>query len=225
MPTLTVYPDPSTGGTTVDGWVRRTSTGESFATMRGGAGVDAGPSQASNVFSDIIAHTVADEYIEMVRTIYTFDTSPLGTGATITAAVLSFFGLGTGVNTLGGGTYNVFGATPAANNDLVAADYSQLGTTAFATAIAFASWSESAYNDFTLNASGISNINKTGISRFGGREDAHDAQNSAPTWGSSNANYVFTYYADQAGTANDPKLVITYTTGRPLGLLLMGVGT
>jgi len=76
--------------------------------------------------------------------------------------------------------------------------------------LAWASWVDTAgtYNDFTLNANGISNISKTGITYFGAR-DSLDTANTTPT-GNNNWNFNS---SNGAGTTTDPKLVVTYTTG------------
>ena len=68
--------------------------------------------------------------------------------------------------------------------------------------------SDSQYNDFALNAAGLSNISKTGVTKMGSCL-TNDADNSAPSWGSAHDNYVDINFAD-AGS-NKPKLVITYT--------------
>src|SRR3989344_4566684 len=90
-------------------------------------------------------------------------------------------------------------------------DYTTLGTTALATAISYTNWSISDYNDFTLNSSGLAQISKTGISKFGMREASYDVANTQPTWGSGQEFSVSGRFADKAGTSEDPKLVVTHS--------------
>ena len=80
--------------------------------------------------------------------------------------------------------------------------------------ITIASWSTAGYNNFTLNAAGISNINKTGASWFGTRLSG-DFDNSEPVYSASLIARVNIYLADNTGTTNDPKLVVIHTTPPP----------
>lgn len=75
---------------------------------------------------------------------------------------------------------------PANPASTVGADYNDFGTTAFANDILATDFSGAGYYTFTLNASGIANINKTGISCFGLRQ-RNDVENSTPT-GSNEIN-------------------------------------
>ena len=61
-------------------------------------------------------------------------------------------------------------SAPASNTAIVIADYAiaNWGSVRFATDILLTTFSAtSAYHDFALNSSGIANISKTGISKFG----------------------------------------------------------
>lgn len=214
MSTLTVYPDAGSGGTSVDGTVGRDidPSGENWSTIRAGAGNFTNKTGTTNQLYYIVGQGVAS-YKVLARGIATFDTSPLTAGATVTAATLSFYGSVVRTD-WGSPAVNIVVATPAADNDLVNADFSQLGTTTFSTAITAASFSTSAYNDFVLNASGLANIDKTGVSCFGTRESTWDITGTDPLVVSNgDIDKVEAYNADNAGTTNDPKLVITYTPG------------
>jgi len=93
----------------------------------------------------------------------------------------------------------------------VAADYAlaNFGSTRFVDSdILISGITTGAYNDFTLNASGIANIAKTGISKFGYRH-AVDIDNSAPTWGSGADSYFTASFSDTG--SNQPKLDVTFT--------------
>jgi hypothetical protein len=101
-------------------------------------------------------------------------------------------------------------------DSLSTADFDTLGTTAFCdTAITYSSWSTVAYNDFSLNSSGLSNISKTGISKFGGRFVA-DASGEAPTWSTEGTTSILAYMADYG--SNKPKLVVEHASAGPAGL-------
>ena len=148
----------------------------------------------------------------LIRSIFNFDTSALTAGATISAAVMSLYVTAKADEfTVTESDYNIFAATPAATSGITAEDYDQFGTTAYATLIAYASISTSAYNAWTLNSTGRGAINKTGVSTFGFREARYDAPNVDPdkSLNSNKENRVTGNFADSA--SNKPKLVITYT--------------
>ena len=117
-------------------------------------------------------------------------------------------------------------STPASNDNLVNADKSQVGTTDFGRSAQQDTLTAGAYNDITLNANGLTNISKTGISKFGG-VFGFDFDNTTTglTWASGVFQAVSTAFADTAGTTNDPKLVITYTPASVSGTMpLLGIG-
>jgi hypothetical protein len=132
----------------------------------------------------------------------------LTASANISAAVLSLYGTLKSDGLSATPDTNVCSSAPASNTVLVAGDFDSLGATAFATAIAYAAWSTAGFNDFTLNASGVANISLTGVSKFGARNFNYDAINNAPPWVSLGLSRTQFATAD---SANDPKLVVTYT--------------
>lgn len=223
--TLTVYPDADVESTSVDGTVTRSGVNESWASIRGGAGTAAAPSiDGSHIFL-ISCSASANQFDFLRRSICLFDTSALGAGTSISNAVISIFGYAkTDDNSFAPNT-NIFGSTPASNTDLVSSDFSQTQDVAFATAITYANWSTVAYNDFTLNATGLAAIAKTGISKFSVKNDNYDAANSAPVWSSGMGMAVNGWFADAIGTSTDPKLVITYTITTQDLILLCAQGS
>lgn len=218
--TTTVYPDPNPETTSVDGTANQSYTigsGATFATIRAAAGNGSDPTSASIYPAGLFTDNVTNQYRNLYRSIFLFDTSSIGAGQTVSAAVLSLLGDGKGDDaTAITPDINIVASTPASNTDIVNGDYTQLGATAFATAITFAGYSTSAYNDFTLNASGIAGVVVTGVSKFGARNDNYDRANSAPaTWTSLTDHYFSCKFADVAGTTSDPKLVVTHASAGP----------
>jgi len=216
--TLTAFPDAGSGATTVDGEVARLgAVSETWATIRAGAGnfnrtAGFGTGQCYAFY--FVADSAGD-WDSLLRYIATFDTSSMGAGATVSTATLSLKGqakLDPASNTP---DCNIYGATPVANNTLADADYGQVGTTAFSTAVAYASLSTSAYVDWVLNASGLANISVTGISRFAAKNDNKDAANVEPAESTNETSWTIES-ADFTGTSSDPKLVVTYTPA-PVG--------
>jgi hypothetical protein len=207
MSTLTVYPDPGDPGTTTIDGVTATSGRATWADAHDAA--DSDIIGTTNLSTVCVRSTLAGTYA-IGRSFFLFDTSALGSGATVTAATLSLASEAASNTSADSTTVEIVSATPASNTSLSTADYDQIGSTSFASMTFGASgtWSgvDGAYNDFTLNASGLANISVTGISKFAARAGI-DLSNTAATGINENR----CYYADTAGNASDPKLVITYT--------------
>ena len=226
----TFFPDANVESTSVDGRVSNdpADAGTIWATLRDAVtGTSAAPSAAEDSFFRWTMTATTDGFDIMTRSFFLFDTSTITDTDVISAATLSLFG-STITNTYTGTDeeLNIYASTPASDTDLVTADYDQVGTTAFSTGIPAGSFSTTAYNDFALNASGLAAISTTGISKFGARGGVYDVPNSTPTWGSGQSQDFIGFFADQTGTTNDPKLVVTHAapTATNNNLLLLGVG-
>ncbi len=205
---LTAYPAAG-NNTPVDGDVSRESVNQTFTNIRAGAGTLAETTPANGVVQ-LTASATTNQFSALIRQITLFDTSSLTAGATISATSMSYFGNGK-LGNLGSPEMDIVASTPAATNILAASDYGQLGLTPFASKT-YAAYSTSAYNDFSLDASGIANVSKTGISKFGARLNWDTDNNFTGTWVLGDVSRFAFYTADQTGTSNDPKLVVTYTT-------------
>lgn len=139
-----------------------------------------------------------------------FDTSSLPDSDTISGATLSI----KPDNSVFGGPTDPIGSTglgitlfsPSNPRSVVSTDMGNFSDTRFATDINWSSLVSGTYADFTLNASGIANINKTGDSCFFWRLN-WDIDNSAPA-GSGNTGTGFAF-----GTTNPQKLVVTHSGG------------
>lgn len=222
--TLMVYPDPGDpGATTVDGIVRRFTAAESFATIRTSAGNSTWNATTDNAVQ-FTADTTSNTWTNLYRSFFTFNTSALTGAAVISAATVSLFdsfgvsdpsGLGPGID--------LVSVTPTANNALAESDYSAFGTTSYTGSPKTAgSWTSGAYNAFTLNATGLAAVSKTGITRIGARESTYDITGTTPAWTSGTNVGVGIYFSDQTGSSNDPKLEVTYTVPNFLLVTLLG---
>jgi len=211
--TLTVYPDPSTGGTTCDGTVQRIVVSETWANIRTGAGTAVSTtSSTENVCSIGWDPGNTDMFSQLYRAYFTFNTSPIKLGATVTSASFSLMGSALGSDAIAGAAVNVFGASLGANNTLATTDFGAAQSTPFSSPIVLGSFAIGSYNAFTLNASGLGNIVLGGISAFAMRESTYDATGTQCPWGFCNLQ---AYMADQAATTNDPKLDVTFTAPSP----------
>jgi len=210
--TSTLY--PTAGAVSpCDGQVNSVSASGTWADRRddavgGVAIVTANPSVCAYLRSS----TTTDQYNLMARTIYNFDTSVIGTDG-ITSATFSLYCTATtNTSAFGGLSASVVEATPDSTSNLITSDY-DIATT-FGSRVAsdktFASFTTSAYNDFALDAGGLAYINKTGVTSLGTLTSA-EVDNAAPTWTSNITSSVGVNHADQAGTTNDPKLVVEHS--------------
>jgi hypothetical protein len=209
--TLTVYPDASSGATTVDGYINRIGVDQTWADIIAGSGTNV--LVTGDLVVRITASGTTNQWAELYRNILTFDTSALTADATISAAVLSIYGWSKLDNLSITPDCDIYTATPAANNNLATSDYGQIGTTSqTGSPITYAGWDDAGYNAFTFNATGRGNVSKTGISKFGWRNANYDVAASPPAWTSVAVSRLSGRSVDTGGAGEDPKLVITYTT-------------
>lgn len=222
--TLTVYTQPSGGDPGVDGYTDRWPPNETFEDARAGAGSFANHVAPSPQLAYLQAGTLTDKYTIFRRSHLCYPTAALTEAANISDATLSIFGKATTQTGLGAITVHLAASTISSTTVLVASDYSQIERTSFGSK-ASASWSVSAYNDMALNASGIANISKTAFSKFSAQMEWDLLDDTTGlVWASSAQSSLTCYLADQAGTANDPKLVITYTLGAEgAGEVMVGI--
>jgi len=214
FPSQPYYPDAGTGGATIDGWVsRQNAINENFATIRAGAG-DMVESSDTEQTIRLLATTTNDQYESLKRFASTFDARIIPDDATIDSVVYSVYGSSKN-DGLGTPEIDVVAYTGAAAT-LAASDYANFGTTVFASKT-YADYSTIGYNDFTLDASGIANLSKSEISKYGLRLNWDTDNSFGGTW-SSGLNSLFQFFAaDETGTSKDPKITGTYTPVATVG--------
>ena len=205
--TTTYYPDADTETTSVDGYVGRTASSDTYATIRGGAGV-----YADDATSPVLLHylrtnaSTNSRYADMARGVLLFDTSSVLSGYTVTAVTLEVYT--TAVITFGSAwTSRIVASTPASNTSLTSAGYQQVSTT-IKDLGGLASGSISA-NAYCLWNLATDSVTKGGITKLGGRSAGDIAASPEfTTKGLTNGHQFQT-----AEGANPPKLTVTYTGG------------
>lgn len=210
--TLIVYPDPGTGLTTVDGEVSRFNANDTWGNIRAGAGTIANATIVRpSLYTDTSSTT--NRFNQIRRCPILFDTSSLTGAANISAAVLNMTASPFISDALSM-SVNLTTVTLGTDNTLVASDYNvaNWGSTKLTTDKSIGTISPSGTWTFTLNASGLAAINKTGNTSIGMRF-AEDIDNVAPTWSSSTNEQLGWESADATGTSLDPELVVTFTLG------------
>lgn len=200
MATLTVYASPN---------AYMFNTNAVWATLRAD-GTSVGYDTTSATEAVLIGEFTGGNY-NLARNIYIFDTSALTSGVTINSAVFSVksttsAGNGTEVtNPANGSLVGVVG-TPDGNTS----DFGKFGTTRFCdTDVTRANFANGAatYKDWTLNATGLAAINKTGNTNLGIRMSNDYSDLTIPVARS----FAIGYFAADATQTNRPKLVIDYT--------------
>ena len=170
---------------------------------------------------------------DFARVFLPFDTSALPDTDSISTAVMSAYAVSkTDGDNDAEGYITLVQTTQASNTSLVLGDFDQCGSISNPTeGIAtgerkdITGISTSAYLDFTLDATGIGWINNTGVTKLGVRE-GHDTTNTVYAGANGTYNFVSFYMSEQAGTTQDPKLVVEHAaaaTGH-IYLPLLGVG-
>lgn len=214
--TSTFYPDPHTESTSVDGYAGATGS-QTWASIRGAAGNEA--SDAGNADCCVIlrSSSTTNEWDLERRLITLFDTSAIDDTDTITAATYSLYILNSPVAfaDVYVDSASLVTSAPASNTQVVSGDYDSLGATKQASDVTLASIGLLAvaggYADWTLNGTGLGNISKTAVTKFGLRLTS-DCDNVEPTWAAGDQRSQFSQaMAEATGTTTDPKLVVTHS--------------
>ena len=204
-PTLTIYPDADPESATVDGYAEATGTNQVFSTLRGASGTGSGDTDTS-FHVRLTAGTTTDRFALIRRGFFLFDTRSIASGDTISSVTLSLFLQGRSSG-LGAPDLDIVTSSPASNTALANSDYGNIGSTPLAS-LAYASHTLSAYNDYTLS---VGDVVKAGITKLGARLSWDTDNSFTGTWASGAATYYALRCADNAGTTNDPKLVVVYS--------------
>ena len=205
MATLTVYPS-------LDGRIYNDESTGSWANCRAGTGGILGVGTTSA--TDAAIQGERNTNYNLSRCAYLFDTSALTAAATISAATFSVYSAAGGSNTetVNPANLTICASSPASNTSLATSDFNNFGTTKLSdTVLSLTTFNTTQqYYDFALNASGLSAISKTSITKLAIRSENDYSDSTAPG-GNPKRSYGLAYFSEQTGTSNDPKLVITYT--------------
>jgi hypothetical protein len=216
-------PDPESSCSdaydTVDGWTKRDvgGQGELWTSLHGGSGNSTLDNETNSYYAVRVGTTqTSNQYDIISLSIYLFDTSSLDSAADIQSATFSVYPTAK-LSTMGGSLV-LTNANPASTTALAADDYtnrgSNMSTEYGSSRLNFSSVSTGTYNAFSLNATGLANIDKAGITKLGLRA-SQDFDNSPGTWTSTLASYIDANYSEATGTSTDPTLVVVYSQPDP----------
>lgn len=211
--TSTFYPDPDAESTSVDGRAGNFGETHTWTQKRSAAG-NGSTDLATTAELWLLEDGAGDKWDRMVRVIMGFDSSAIPDTDTVSSATLSFVISATNFADNHNQGIAIARRQPASATAIADSDYDIGGwtMTAQATAIDFGSLAHDTvtYNDFTLNATGIGNVSKTGVSWYGPLFSG-DIDNSAPTWiDGTKGTRADILTADTALTTLDPKLVVVH---------------
>ena len=196
----TFYPDASPETTSVDGHAGSQGSAISWASRRTSSGTN---SDDSGTIMDVRTYNPSSGFINLFRGIILFDTASIPDTDGIDSATLSI-----NVNwRIGSRNWYLVTSNPASNTAIASSDYdyTDFGTTNLADAISYASTGAKTTN---LNASGLAEISKTGITKFGIRTDFDaDDVDLGNGFGDSGGGI----YTSEQGTTFRPKLVVTHS--------------
>jgi len=209
---LTFYPDAHVETSSVDGYVYDDSFFSSWPSKVASPGTGAAPSNVDG-YGTFFRHRLPLLWDILIRTMLLLDTSSLPDNCTIIGATLSLYGY----DKLDANSANpdcvIYGSNPASNTNLVAGDFDAVNSTAYSNTINYANWliASPFWNVFTFNATGLSAISKTAISKFCTR-GTHDAIPTTPNYGSSDMSVSrLNFYCADKGNGYKPTFVVTYT--------------
>jgi|GEM_PF-6667512 len=207
-----------------DGRVFRTGNSETWNTMvtSNGQGAQQGSADPGGEFAQAVATATTDRWAEMIRGIFQFDTSSLPDIDVVSAADIQLYITGK-VEGIASQSIGIVAATTSDPATLAISDYQGMGTVQLATALTIASISTGGFNTWTLNASGLANISKTGVSKFGTRL-VSDITNVSPTWVSGQLANASCRWHTTNGGSSKPVLTVTHAPPVP-GTIFMTTNT
>lgn len=214
----TFNPNANPESTSVDGYAAWDGAGSSWATVRAAAGTWADDTDVMDM--RISCSSSLNLVTRNTRCPILFDTSSLTNLVYVTAATFGFTGV-TGTSDEKNLSFTLVSISKGTTTSVSASDYNigNYSTTHLCSDVTLASVTDDVEKTTSLNASGLSAISLTGITKFG-FVWVEDIDNTY-TWADSSDNRFVAYSAEYA---NKPRLTVTYFPTAPLRLPLMGVG-
>lgn len=222
LTTLTAYPDPHPESTTVDGWAWNDGMPAVWSTVHD-ASTATGTNDNATILAPLVQTSTGSNTKGILRPFILWDTSAISTDTVDSATIDLWMNTANRLDniTTGSSSWNIGKCTGLASNTAVASgDFDAIDnytgvsddcSTAKSYATIGAALDQ--YQTYTLNATGIAHINKSGVSSFAWREHTYDMLDVDPADGGSNTNRQDCASADYSGTGRDPKLVVEHSAG------------
>jgi len=219
MAELIVRPDADPEVSSLDGRMETyLLAGETWANLLAGQNFATNDSDTSARI-EIKSDAANDKWENIYRGILSFPRGILPKAFEITSATLSLRGLAKNDDLGITPDINIYAFTEELEDNDTWIDNTQamwdgFGTTPFSTAITYAGWDITGWNDFDINLDGRLWIPKTGNIRFGIRNANYDATGNPPVWAASEESNLYWYTADFGDGSYAPKLTIVYYSGQ-----------
>ena len=210
MATLTVYPS-------LDGYAAEQGVDVSWATIIVASGNGGADDETLINAVYIRCADTQDQFENLNRGIFLFDTSGIPDTAEIISAIFTLYGYFKSDQLSCTPDINIYSANPASNTALVGGDFDSLGSIPYCdTPITYANWlysttTPTGINNFIFNDVGIAAISKTDITKIGVRNANYDVSGDVPNYTNPNDVARLATYASEKGGAYRPKLIITYS--------------
>lgn len=207
--TVQIKADAGTGLTTVDGYAARTGVNESWAAIHGGAGNSARP---ADVYGKVNVTSIyfGTGWAEICRWITTHSLGGIPAGSLINSARYAVYGYRKWDSFGYKPKIALFQSYPAADNNVVAADYQHLYNTELSNVIGYDDFVTGGFNYFVLNDAGLALLVPGQIARLGLREAKFDAPFIQPTWVRNKGMGFQWYQVDAPNPAVHPYLEVVY---------------
>ncbi len=211
--TYTFYPNADPETTSVDGFTEHIDIGGlSWANIIAGGGThsfDSTTGEGIPMFS-ISSVGGVDDWGELGRVAYLFNTSSIPDDYIISSATLSIYVTAKSDPENWQPDLNVYTVNPASNTQLVPADHSTFGSTPLSTALSYGGLTILSWNSFGLNATGVAGVSKTGITKLGLRNANYDVAGVSPVWVANKSASISARLSDFGG-GFAPQLVVVAT--------------
>ena len=227
--TSTFYPDPDTESSSVDGAVMRVDRSSSPASVwstdrnhsTGTSSTDSWENMKYMLQNQRDAGGTGSAGFttvwEFIRNWFVFDTSSITDTHVVSATVLTLTGADYTAHDETNADLTFSGGTLESNTAVGTGDYDGYAAlnspTEFSSRFDVGSWSQTGANDITFNADGRAAVSLDGVTTILQRI-SHDVDNDEPDWEDSWTR-IYSRAAEQSGTSEDPKLVVTHALPPP----------
>ena len=227
--TSTFYPDPDTESSSVDGAVMRVDRSSSPASVwstdrnhsTGTSSTDSWENMKYMLQNQRDAGGTGSAGFttvwEFIRNWFLFDTSSITDTHVVSATVLTLTGADYTAHDETNAALTFSGGTLESNTAVGTGDYDGYAAlnspTEFSSRFDVGSWSQTGANDITFNADGRAAVSLDGVTTILQRI-SHDVDNDEPDWEDSWTR-IYSRAAEQSGTSEDPKLVVTHALPPP----------
>lgn len=179
------------------------SCNKDASTWAGARDVTSGGASYTNTVADLVSRSNSGTSFTNARAFIPFDTSSIPDSNTIQSATLKIYITNLWQNA-GSIQLCLVEGSQASTSSLTGTDYDNVGTVELATRQTAVSGAIT----FTLNATGLALINKSGFTKFA-IVTSKDRDNSAPVDGSSELDALYAT-SENATSANRPTLTVNY---------------